>query len=424
MDAIQNEQAERAVIGCILLDSTAFFVAKLHLKADDFAHPALRAAWATAELLAGDNLPIDFVTLRPYMAPPHLPEVLACSEAVPTSANVEHYARMVKEAAVRRALVRTARMIEAMAHDAENVNDACNDAAQRLAEVAERSIVTFPEHVGALACRVEAQLEKRQDEPAATAVRTGFAPLDETIVGLEAQDLVLIGARPSMGKTALALQLADNVASREDKPAIFFSLEMRKEAVTQRIMAQRSGVSIQQMRSAQMDYDYWNRIQQARRELEEVGLFIDDGKGLSTIDVRAKCRSVATQHGGLSAVFIDYIQLMKSAIARDSRHFELGDTSKALKELAGEFDAPVVVLSQLSRRVEERNNKRPMLSDLRESGSLEEDADVVMLLYREDYYSKRGAKSGKVELDVAKQRNGPRRVVELTFDEESTRFRA
>lgn len=380
--------------------------------------------YAVMEELISDHVPVDVVTLAPHIGGDRvMASILAMTESVPTSANIEHYARQVADGSARRATIETARRMMARAQDPqENMADVIGDSTTQLAQLLDRTARGRPEQIGAIAGRVLKQFESIEEKGAGVgASKTGFAVIDKELGGIDHDNLVILGARPSMGKTGFAIQLARNFTKSSGYPTLFFSFETRKESLVRRVFAQDSRVPLQSLRAGVRDVVHWTSIRRTAIELEGEGLWIDDTKGSSVAEVRAKVRSKAYVHGQLGGVVIDYLQKVPTD-HHENRDVGLGQVTTALKYLAEEINAPVVVLSQLNREVEKRHNQRPVLSDLRESGNIEQDADVVWFLHRENYYSN-SAPADEAELIVAKTRDGPARfTLPLRFEPEFVRF--
>src|SRR5215210_6576016 len=429
-----NLEAERSVLGAILLHNDAFNLAAEVLDSGDFFRDAHRRIFEKMIRLSERNDAIDLVTLKEELSRSgELDEVVgpayitALVDGVPRSTNVEHYARIVKEKATLRHLIFSANKILAAAYEAEEDADVILDQAEHaifaiaddkvrdgfvsLRDLAETSLDTIEK----LASRKEL----------VTGVPTGFRDLDELTSGLQPSDLVIVAARPSMGKTSLVLNIAQHVGTRTDLTVGIFSLEMSKEQLFLRMLTGEARIDAHRLRGGFLGERDWGRLSQAIGTLSEAKIFIDDTPSIGVLEMRSKCRRLASQHG-LHMVVIDYVQLMQGRGKFENRTLELGAISRSLKGLAKELRVPIVLLSQLSRAPESRSDHRPQLSDLRESGALEQDADVVAFIYREDMYMDKSQPptdaQGTAELIIAKQRNGPTGVVKLAFIREFTRF--
>lgn len=429
-----NLEAERSVLGAILLHNDAFNTAVEAIDSNDFYRDAHRRIFDKMVTLAERGEAIDLVTLKEALnkagdldavgGPAY---ISALVDGVPRSTNVEHYARIIKEKSTLRSLIYSANKILINAYDAEEDADTILDQAESaifaiadgkirdgfvsLKELAETSLDTIEK----LASRKEL----------VTGVPTGFADLDEITSGLQPSDIVIVAARPSMGKTSLVLNMAQHVGTKTDKTVGIFSLEMSKEQLFLRMLTGEARIDAHRLRGGFLGERDWGKLSQALGTLSEAKIFIDDTPSIGVLEMRAKCRRLQAEHG-LHMVIIDYVQLMQGRGRFENRSLELASISRSLKGLAKELRVPILVLSQLSRASETRTDHRPMLSDLRESGALEQDADVVIFIYREDQYADKNAPptetTGTAELIIAKQRNGPTGIVKLAFIREFTRF--
>lgn len=426
-----NLEAERSVLGAILIHNQAFNLAAELISARDFYRDAHRRIFQKMIALSERSDAIDLVTLKEELGRSgELEEVggpayiASLVDGLPRATNVENYARIVKEKATLRNLIFSANKILATAYEAEQ------DATVILDE-AEQSIFSIAEdriREGFVPLKDLAQQSFEMIEQAharkqiITGVPTGFVDLDEMTSGLQAGDLIIIAARPSMGKTALVLNIAQHVGTKTDRTVGFFSLEMSKEQLFLRMLTAEAGVDSHRLRTGFLGENDWGKLSSALGTLAEAHIFIDDSPGIGVLEMRAKARRLMFEHA-LHLLIVDYIQLMQGAGRFENRTLELGAISRGLKGLAKELAIPIVVLSQLSRAPEARSDHRPMLADLRESGALEQDADVVGLLFRADQYpGYKEEERGVAELHVAKQRNGPTGLVRLAFLKEWTRF--
>ncbi|MDA8097740.1 MAG: replicative DNA helicase [Clostridia bacterium] len=427
----QNLDAEQAVLGALLLDPDVIYRVVSILKPDNFYHSANRLIYEAALRLQDAGQPVDLVTVTDQLRREGLLEkaggatyIASLTDLVPTTANVEQYARIVEEKALLRTLILVAGRIAEMSYEE-------NDEAPRLLDQAEQMILELSTRRGSAAfvqlrevlLKTWGAIEQAYaNKGRLSGVPTGFIDLDNLCAGLQPSDLVIVAARPSMGKTALALCIAHQVASSEDRtPVAVFSLEMAKEQLVQRLLSIEAKVDQYRLRTGNLREEDWECLHDAAANLSDLPIYIDDTAGASVREIRAKAKRLQGEKG-LGLVIIDYIQLMQSGTRVENRQQEIAQISRALKGLAKELHVPVVALSQLSRAVESRPNKRPQMSDLRESGSLEQDADVVVFIYREDYYNVDTEEKGIAELVVAKQRNGPTGTVKLAFLKEFTRF--
>src|SRR5213079_2779351 len=427
-----NLEAERSVLGAILLHNDAFNLAAEVIDAGDFFRDAHRRIFDKMVKLAERGDAIDLVTLKEELGRAgELDEVggpayiAALVDGVPRSMNVEHYARIIKEKATLRNLIYSANRILATAYEGADEADVILDQAEHaIFAIADDKVRDGFVSLRDLAQSSFETIEKLHSrKELVTGVPTGFADLDEMTSGLQPSDLVIVAARPSMGKTSLVLNIAQHVGTKTDLTVGFFSLEMSKEQLFMRLLTSEARIDAHRMRGGFLGERDWGRLSQAIGTLSEAGIFIDDTPSIGVLEMRAKCRRLAAEHG-LHLVVIDYIQLMQGRGRFENRTLELGSISRSLKGLAKELRVPIVVLSQLSRAPESRSDHRPQLSDLRESGALEQDADVVIMIYRDDAYNRdpNNPDAGVAELILAKQRNGPTGVVRLAFLREQTRF--
>ena len=427
-----NLEAERSVLGAILVHNDAFNLAAQVIDSQDFYRDAHRRIFDRMVALNERHDAIDFVTLKEELARNgELDEVggpayvAALADGVPRATNVEYYARIVKEKSTLRNLIYAASKIVTNAYEADQESELILDEAEsaifavaddRLKSgfVAMRDLVkdSFP--------KIEKLFEQKR---LITGVPTGFVDLDEMTRGLQGGDLIIVAARPSMGKTSLVLNIAQYVAALGDQVVGFFSLEMSKESLFLRLLTSEAQIDGHRLMSGAIGGNDYHRISHALEKLNAMKLFIDDTANVGVLEMRAKSRRLQSEHG-LNLLVIDYIQLMSGRGRFENRTLELASISRSLKGLAKELNVPIVVLSQLSRAPESRSDHRPQLSDLRESGALEQDADVVILIYRDDVYNRdpNSPDAGTAELILAKQRNGPTGVVRLAFLREQTRF--
>ncbi len=425
-----NLEAERCVLGAILIHNDAFNVASELIDAEDFFRDAHRRVFDKMVGLSERGHAIDFVTLKDELSRTgDLDEVggpayiSALADGVPRSTNVEHYARIVKEKATLRNLIYSANKIVATAYAAEDDADAVLDRAeQEIFSIAEDQIHTGFVPLSALVQDSFTTIEQLQaHKSVVTGVPTGFADIDELTAGLQPADLIIVAARPSMGKTAFVLNIAQHVGTKTERTVGFFSLEMAKEQLFMRMLTTEAQVDSHRFRTGLLsEVDYGN-LSDAMGKLSEARVFVDDTPGLGVLEMRAKSRRLKAEHG-LDLVIVDYIQLMQGRGRFENRTQELAAISRALKGLAKELSVPVVALSQLSRAPESRSDRRPQLSDLRESGALEQDADVVMFIYREEMYQETPENQNLAEIIIGKQRNGPTGNVKLAFLKQQTRF--
>ena len=427
-----NLEAERSVLGAILVHNDAFNTAVQVIDSRDFYRDAHRRIFDKMVALNERGQAIDFVTLKEELGRGgDLDEVggpayvASLADGVPRATNVEYYSRIVKEKATLRNLIYAANKILTNAYEADQEADLILDEAESaIFAVAEDRLkagfVPMRDLVKESFPKIELLFEQKK---LITGVPTGFADLDEMTRGLQGGDLIIIAARPSMGKTSLVLNIAQHVALQAERTVGFFSLEMSKESLFLRLLTSEAQIDSHRLMSGAIGQKDYGRISHALETLSAMRLYIDDTANVSVLEMRAKARRLQAEHG-LSLIVVDYIQLMSGRGRYENRTLELASISRSLKGLAKELNVPIAVLSQLSRAPEARSDHRPQLSDLRESGALEQDADVVVLIYREDAYNRdpNHPDAGTAELILAKQRNGPTGVVRLAFLREQTRF--
>ena len=424
-------EAEQSVIGSMLMDREAIIAAADILVADDFYQKEYGGLFQAMVNIHSENKPVDLVTLLERLKSMDVPPEVCSIEfvrdltnAVPTSANVKQYANIVKEKSILRNVIK---VNEAITNECylgrESADSILEETEKQLFKLLQsrgaEDITPIKDVVMEAINRIEAASKQ---SGSVTGIPTGFTDLDYRTAGLQPSDMILVAARPSMGKTAFALNLAAHAACKKHITTAIFSLEMSKVQLMNRFLAMESGVSAQNMRTGNLSDGEWEKLVEGAAILGDSGLVIDDTPGISISDMRSKCRKIKLEHDNLGLIIIDYIQLMTSNSRSESRQQEVSEISRSLKALARELNVPVIALSQLSRAVEQRPDHRPMLSDLRESGAIEQDADVVMFLYRDEYYKKDTDKPGVAEVIIAKQRNGPTGTVELAWIGDRQRF--
>ena len=424
-------EAEQSVIGSMLIDREAIVVAAGILHGEDFYGKQYGIVFEAMTELNDEGRPVDIVTLQDRLREKDVPPEISSLEfvrdlitAVPTSANVRYYAEIVAEKATLRRLIR-------LNEEIANICYAGKDSLEVILENTEKKIfeliqkrnssdyVPIREVVLNAMDKIEAA---SRNKGVVTGIPTGFIDLDYRTAGMQPSDLILVAARPSMGKTALVLNIAQHVAFKQKVTVAIFSLEMSKEQLVNRLFSLESKVDSQHIRTGNLSDSEWEKLIESAGIIGRSQLIIDDTPGISISELRSKCRKYKLEHD-LKLVIIDYLQLMSGSSGRnDSRQQEISDISRSLKALARELSVPVIALSQLSRAVEQRPDHRPMLSDLRESGAIEQDADVVMFIYRDDYYNKDTELKGVAEIIIAKQRNGPIGTVNLAWLPDYTKF--
>lgn len=435
----QNIEAEQSVLGAMLLDKEAIARATEILGADDFYREAHRVIFNAMLELYNKNEAVDMVTITDILRRDNKLEdvggiayVTSLANAVPTAANIKFHADIVAEKSVLRQLVRVSTEIAAMGYEAnDEVGVLLDTAESRILEIANRKKKNDFTPISEVLMESVQSIEKLiNNKGGLTGLPAGFADLDKLTSGLHPSDFIILAARPSMGKTALALNIVQNVALRahkkiggEPRSVAFFSLEMSKEQLVNRMLCAEAGIDSQRLRVGEMGDRDWDALWGACDLMSKAKIFIDDTAGITAMEMRSRARRLKVEHG-LDLIIVDYLQLMQGSGKKSSsgdRQQEVSEISRSLKALARELDVPVLALSQLSRGVEARQVKRPMLSDLRESGSLEQDADIVAFLYREDYYNPE-TENKHTELIVAKHRNGPVDTVNLYFHKNITKF--
>ena len=428
----QNIEAEQAVLGAVLIKKEALTEVQEILKPEDFYREAHRIVYSAMEDLFINNEAVDLVTLTEQLRKKDqldkvggLAFVTALANSVPTAANVIYHAKIVREKAELRSLIDAATEIAGKAYeDADEVETIMDEAEKKILSIAaSRTVSDFEPIKSILMNSIDRISTLYESKGGLTGLSTGFKDLDALTSGLQASDLVLVAARPSMGKTAFTLNIAAHAAMRGHSVA-FFSLEMSKEQLVQRMLCSEGAIDSQRLRTGQLEGEEWGKLIGTADKLSKAKIYIDDTPGITVMELRSKSRRLKAEHG-LELIVIDYLQLMQGRSTRnsDSRQQEISEISRSLKALARELNVPVVALSQLSRSVESRQVKKPMLSDLRESGSLEQDADIVMFLSREDYYDQDTENKNITEVIIAKHRNGPVDTVSLFFQKEFTKFR-
>lgn len=435
----QNIEAEQAVLGAMLIDKEAIAKATEVLSADDFYREAHRVIFSAMLELYNKNEAVDMVTVTEILKRDNKLEdiggiayITSLANVVLTAANVKYHAEIVAEKSVLRQLVRVSTEIAAMGYEAnDDVGTLLDTAESRILEISNRKKkADFTPINDILMDSVQSIESLLQNKGGLTGIPAGFADLDKLTSGLHPSDFIILAARPSMGKTALALNIVQNVALRahkviggEPRSVAFFSLEMSKEQLVNRMLCAEAGIDSQRLRVGEMHDEDWTHLWDACDTMSRAKIYIDDTAGITAMEMRSRARRLKVEHG-LDLIVVDYLQLMQGSGKRNNsgdRQQEVSEISRSLKALARELDVPVLALSQLSRSVESRQVKRPMLSDLRESGSLEQDADIVAFLYREDYYNPE-TENKHTELIIAKHRNGPVDTVNLFFQKQFTKF--
>ena len=425
-----NNEAERTVLGAVLVDNAAFNSAAEVLTRDDFHREAHRRIFDAMAALAERSQPIDLVTLKDELTRGQALEAVGGAtylaslvDGIPRIVNVEQWSRIIKEKAVLRNLIHASNRIVQSCYEGEDEAGVLLDKAEKaIFDLAERRIrqgfVGIREVVKESFRTID---QLAQAKELVTGLPTGFVDLDERTSGLQKGDLVIVAARPAMGKTSLCLNIAQNASARTGETVGVFSLEMSKEQLALRMLCADGRVDSHRLRTGHLQEKDWARLAKAYADLSASKIFIDDSATITPLEMRAKCRRLKAEHG-LGLIMVDYLQLVSGSGRVENRQQEISSISRSLKGLAKELDVPVLALSQLSRAPEARTDKRPQLSDLRESGALEQDADIVMFIYRESEYKPTEENQGIAEIIISKQRNGPTGTIKLAFIKEFTRF--
>ena len=425
-------EAEQSVVGAMLMDKDAITAASEMISGSDFYQSAYGIIFDSMVELFNEGKPVDLITLQERLREKDVPPEIASLEfvrdlvtAVPTSANVKYYAQIVADKAMMRRLIK-------LNEEIENVCYAGKEPLEAVLEKTEKSVFELLQRrntgeyvpIRQVVLNALERIEKAsKNKGTVTGIPTGFIDLDYKLSGLQPSDLILVAARPSMGKTAFVLNIAQYVAFKKNRSVAIFSLEMSKEQLVNRLFSLESQVDAQALRTGNMKDSDWEKLIEGAGIIGQSKLIIDDTPGISVSELRSKCRKYKLEND-LDLIIIDYLQLMTGSVGRssESRQQEISEISRSLKGLASELNVPVIALSQLSRAVESRPDKRPMLSDLRESGAIEQDADVVMFIYRDEYYNKDSEYKKQAEIIIAKQRNGPVGTVHLAWLGEYTKF--
>lgn len=423
-------EAEQSVLGAMLLDREAIIIVSEHIKPEDFYRDSHREIYEAVIGLFDKGEPVDLVTLPEQLRRRDTLESVGgiafltdISSSVPTIANAAHYAKIIREKALLRKLIRACGDISNMSFEAaEEIAGIIEFAEKSVFDISQkRTSKGFSPVKDVLVSSFNRIEELYSTKGNITGVPTGFIDIDGKTSGLQKNDLILVAARPSMGKTAFALNIAQYAALNTGIPIAIFSLEMSKEQLVNRMICAEANIDSHKLRTGNLEDDDWPKLAGAVSRLSETNIYIDDTPGITIPEMRSKCRRLKLERG-LELILIDYLQLMQGSGRAESRQQEISEISRSLKALAREMECPLLAMSQLSRAPEMRSEHRPMLSDLRESGAIEQDADVVMFLYRDEYYNADTEKKGIAEVILAKQRNGPTGVVELVWLDKFTKF--
>ena len=429
-------EAEQSVLGGLMLDNEAWDRVAERVVAQDFYSRPHRIIFAAMSRLSEQGLPIDLITLQEELERhEQLEEVggfaylVEVAKNTPSAANISAYAEIVRERAVVREMISVANEIAESGFDPQgrNAADLLDEAESKVFKIAEArsSSSDGPQPLKAVLEKTVDKIEElfRKPHNGVTGVSSGYSDLDKMTSGFQPSDLIIVAARPSMGKTTFAMNLVEHAALTQDKPAVIFSLEMPSEQIIMRMLASLGRIEQTRVRTGQLDDDDWGRLSSTMGMLLEKGkMYIDDASGLTPTELRSRTRRIAREHGGVSLVMVDYLQLMRVPSLSENRTLEIAEISRSLKALAKEWQVPVIALSQLNRSLEQRADKRPVNSDLRESGSIEQDADLIMFIYRDEVYHDDSPDKGVAEIIIGKQRNGPIGKVRLTFQGQYSRF--
>ncbi|MFH1269553.1 MAG: replicative DNA helicase [Candidatus Omnitrophota bacterium] len=426
----QNLEAEMAVLGSMLMDENAIATSVELLDRDYFYKDSHKKIYESIQELYNASKAVDLITLTDELKRNGMLDAVggvsfltALVNSVPTSANINHYVGIVKEKYILRTLINNATKIISICYESEgNVNEVVDSAEKFIFEVHDRKAHGSYAHLKEIIKGSIENIDRLYQKKAhVTGIPSGYIDFDGKTSGLQDSDLIVIAGRPSMGKSALALGIAEYAGVVEKIPLAFFSLEMSKEQLVQRMLCAHAKVDAHKVRTGYLSLSDWPRLTAAAGKLSEAPIFIDDSPGISVMELRAKARRLKAHHD-IKLIILDYMQLMRGSGSEENRQQEISDISRSLKSLARELNVPVVAISQLSRAVESRTDHRPQLSDLRESGAIEQDADVVVLILREEYYKPTPDNEGIAEVIIAKQRNGPVGSMKLSFIKEYTRF--
>lgn len=440
----QNIEAEKAVLGAVFLSSDALVESMEYVQPEDFYKRAHQIIFEKMIAINDQDKPVDPLTMQEELNKTNqvddiggIKYIVELAQAVPTAANVVYYAKIVREKAITRRLIKAATEIVTKSYAGdEDVTDLVDNAERSIMNVSEtQNQEGFKDIKDVLKGTFEEIDRLSQQESTVTGISTGYPELDKMTTGLHEDELVIIAARPAVGKTAFALNIAQNVGTQNDKTVALFSLEMSAESLVNRMLCAEGSIDANHLRTGQLSEEEWRNLVVAMGSLSKTSIFIDDAAGIKVAEIRAKCRRLAKEKGNLGLIVIDYLQLIEGT-NHENRQQEVSDISRQLKKLAKELSVPVIALSQLSRGVEQRQDKRPVLSDIRESGSIEQDADIVAFLYRDDYYERdnddedspqdprdnEDENVGEVEVIIEKNRSGPRGTVKLLFVKSYNKF--
>ena len=428
-----SEEAEQSVLGALMLDNRAWDRVADRIRASDFYRANHRLIFEAMEQLTERRYPLDVLTITDALkARERLEEaggeayLFQLAKNTPSAANIVAYADIVRERSILRQLIAAGTDIadSAFSPEGQDIKDLLDGAERRVFGIAEqRTRGVGPVDIGTLLARATDRIDfLYHSNSTLTGISSGFTDFDQMTAGLQPGDLIIIAGRPSMGKTILAMNIAEHAAIKGDKPVLVFSLEMPAESLVMRMISSLGSIDQHKVRTGQLTDDDWPRVTAAIEMLSGTKLYVDDAPGLTPVEVRSRARRLAREHGELGLIVIDYLQLMQVPGFKENRAIEVSEISRSLKGLAKELNVPLVALSQLNRSLESRTDKRPVMSDLRESGSLEQDSDLIVFIYRGEVYHDDPSEKGKAEIIIAKQRNGPIGKIHLTFRSQYTRF--
>lgn len=426
----QSLEAEQSVIGSMIIDKSAIAKSLEKLNEEDFYRDGHKVIFKAIREMFSQDMAVDLVTLLEYLKSTDnldkaggVTYISEISSSVITTANLEAYIKIVEDKSLLRKLIKSSTAIIEESYNKQDKVDGVLDFAQKkIFDLAEKQGSNDYEPLSTVLERGFIEIERLfNNKGSITGVGSGIRDLDAKTSGFQKGDMVLIAARPSMGKTTFSLNIAENAALREGKSVVIFSLEMPKEQLAYKLLCSEANVDMLKLRTGNLDDDDWERIARATGPLSKAKIYIDDTAGLSVMEMRSKCRKIKMEHG-IDMILIDYLQLMSGSSGSESRQQEVSEISRSIKALAKEMECPIIALSQLSRAPEQRADHRPMLSDLRESGSIEQDADVVMFLYRDEYYNKETEEKNIGECIIAKQRNGPVGTVKMAWIGSQSKF--
>lgn len=426
----QSLEAEQSVIGSMIIDKSAIAKSLEKLNDEDFYRDGHKVIFKAIREMFSQDMAGDLVTLLEYLKSTDnldkaggVTYISEISSSVITTANLEAYIKIVEDKSLLRKLIKSSTaIIEESYNKQDKVDDVLDLAQKKIFDLAEKQGSNDYEPLSTVLERGFIEIERLfNNKGSITGVGSGIRDLDAKTSGFQKGDMVLIAARPSMGKTTFSLNIAENAALREGKSVVIFSLEMPKEQLAYKLLCSEANVDMLKLRTGNLDDDDWERIARATGPLSKAKIYIDDTAGLSVMEMRSKCRKIKMEHG-IDMILIDYLQLMSGSAGSESRQQEVSEISRSIKALAKEMECPIIALSQLSRAPEQRADHRPMLSDLRESGSIEQDADVVMFLYRDEYYNKETEEKNIGECIIAKQRNGPVGTVKMAWIGSQSKF--